>query len=81
MTYNLRYASPNPPNAGPQRRPLMRELIQRVAPDVLGTQEGLCGQINDLAADLPDYNWIGTGRDGGSRDGVLSQGTPRAAGF
>ena len=54
MTYNLRYASSTPPNAWPQRRPLMRELIQRVAPDVMGTQEGLYGQIKDLAADLPD---------------------------
>lgn len=67
MTYNLRYASSTPPNAWPQRRPLMRELIQRVAPDVMGTQEGLYGQIKDLAADLPNYEWIGTGRDGGSR--------------
>jgi endonuclease/exonuclease/phosphatase family metal-dependent hydrolase len=67
MTYNLRYASPNPPNAWPQRRPVMRELIQQVAPDVMGTQEGLYEQIKDLAADLPDYEWIGTGRDGGSR--------------
>lgn len=67
MTYNLRYASPNPPNAWPQRRPLMRELLHQAAPDVMGTQEGLYGQIKDLAADLPDYDWIGTGRDGGSR--------------
>lgn len=67
MTYNLRYASSTPPNAWPQRRPLMRELIQQTAPDVMGTQEGLYGQIKDLAADLPDYEWIGTGRDGGSR--------------
>ena len=67
VTYNLRYASSTPPNAWPQRRPLMRELIQQVAPDVMGTQEGLYGQIKDLAADLPDYEWIGTGRDGGSR--------------
>jgi endonuclease/exonuclease/phosphatase family metal-dependent hydrolase len=67
MTYNLRYASSTPPNAWPQRRPLMRELIQQVAPDVMGTQEGLYGQIKDVAADLPDYEWIGTGRDGGSR--------------
>ncbi|HWI55931.1 MAG TPA: endonuclease/exonuclease/phosphatase family protein [Bacillota bacterium] len=66
MTYNLRFASPNPPNAWPQRRPLMRELIQKVYPDVMGTQEGLHSQLQDLAADLPDYNWIGTGRDGGN---------------
>ena len=67
MTYNLRFASPNPPNAWPQRRPLMAELIAKLAPDVFGTQEGLYGQLQDLAADLPAFQWIGLGRDGGSR--------------
>jgi endonuclease/exonuclease/phosphatase family metal-dependent hydrolase len=67
MTYNLRFASPNPPNAWPQRRPLMRELIQHLAPDVMGTQEGIYSQLKDLAADLPEFDWIGLGREGGSR--------------
>jgi endonuclease/exonuclease/phosphatase family metal-dependent hydrolase len=67
MTYNLRFASPNPPNAWPQRRPIMRELIRDLAPDVMGTQEGLYPQLKELAADLPDYDWIGLGREGGSR--------------
>jgi endonuclease/exonuclease/phosphatase family metal-dependent hydrolase len=67
MTFNLRYASSTPPNAWPQRRPVMRQCIERVAPDILGTQEGLYGQLKDLAADLPQYAWIGLGRDGGSR--------------
>ena len=67
MTYNLKYASINPPNAWPQRRPLMGELIEKLAPDVLGTQEGLYGQLHDLAADLPAFQWIGLGREGGSR--------------
>jgi endonuclease/exonuclease/phosphatase family metal-dependent hydrolase len=67
MTYNLRFASPTPPNAWPQRRPLVAEVIQKLAPDVLGTQEGLYGQLQDLAADLPAFQWIGVGRDGGSR--------------
>jgi len=67
MTYNLKYASSTPPNAWPQRRPLMGELIEKLAPDVLGTQEGLYGQLQDLAADLPSFQWIGLGRDGGSR--------------
>ena len=67
MTYNLKYASTNPPNAWPQRRPLMGELIEKLAPDVLGTQEGLYGQLHDLAADLPAFQWIGLGREGGSR--------------
>jgi len=67
MTYNLRFASSNPPNAWPQRRPLMRELIESIALDVFGTQEGLYAQLQDLAADLPAFQWIGLGRDGGSR--------------
>jgi len=67
MTYNLKFASFNPPNAWPQRRPLMRELIEKIAPDVFGTQEGLYGQLQDIAADLPAFQWIGLGRDGGSR--------------
>jgi endonuclease/exonuclease/phosphatase family metal-dependent hydrolase len=67
MTYNLRYASQTPPNAWPSRRPVMKNLIASVAPDVIGTQEGLYAQLKDIAADLPDYEWIGLGRDGGSR--------------
>jgi endonuclease/exonuclease/phosphatase family metal-dependent hydrolase len=68
MTYNLRYASPRPPNAWPDRRPLMQALINREAPDVFGTQEGLYGQLRELAAGLPAYEWIGLGRAGGSKD-------------
>ena len=67
MSYNLRFASTNRPDAWPDRRPLMAELIQQLAPDVFGTQEGLYPQLQDLAADLPGYQWIGLGRDGGSR--------------
>lgn len=68
MTYNLRYASDRPPHAWPERRPLMQALIAREAPDVIGTQEGLYLQLRELAAGLPDYEWIGLGRAGGSRD-------------
>ena len=67
MTFNLRYADTKKPHAWPDRRPIMRDCIRTVHPDVIGTQEGLYGQLKDIAADLPDYSWIGTGRDGGSR--------------
>jgi endonuclease/exonuclease/phosphatase family metal-dependent hydrolase len=66
MTYNLRFASKTPPNAWPDRRPLVREVIQSVKPDVIGTQEGLHAQLLDVAADLPAYNWVGVGRDDGA---------------
>lgn len=68
MSYNLRFASVQPPNAWPERRPLMQALIEHEAPDVIGTQEGLYLQLRELAAGLPAYEWIGLGRAGGSRD-------------
>jgi endonuclease/exonuclease/phosphatase family metal-dependent hydrolase len=67
MSYNLRFASPQPPNSWPERRPLMRHMLQREAPDLIGTQEGVYTQLQDIAADLPAYDWIGLGREGGSR--------------
>ncbi len=67
MTYNLRFAAPQGPNAWPERRPLMRECIAAVSPDIFGTQEGLYGQLKDIAVDLPAYDWIGLGREGGSK--------------
>ena len=68
MSFNLRFASTQPPNAWPDRRPVMKRLIEQSAPDVIGTQEGVYSQLRDLAKDLPAYEWIGLGRAGGSRD-------------
>ena len=67
MTYNLRYASTNRPNAWVDRLPIMKQCLTEAAPDVFGTQEGLYRQLKDLERELPQYRWIGTGRDGGSR--------------
>jgi len=68
MTFNLRFASPGPPPDGWSHRfPIVREVIEKVSPDILGTQEGLYQQLKDLQTGLPMYEWIGLGRDGGSR--------------
>ena len=72
MTYNLRYASSTPPNAWSQRRPLVAECIRQVNPDVIGTQEGLYAQLKDVATDLPAYDWIGLGREGGSKSEFMA---------
>ncbi|MFD8810725.1 endonuclease/exonuclease/phosphatase family protein [Streptomyces sp. NPDC059627] len=69
MTFNLRYASTAEPNSWADRRPVMRELLLRAHPHVMGTQEGLYQQLLDIESGLgPHYDWIGTGREGGSRD-------------
>jgi endonuclease/exonuclease/phosphatase family metal-dependent hydrolase len=67
MTFNIRYAHTTPPDLWPDRRPVVQEMIQGLRPDIIGTQEGLYGQLRDMEDDLPDYGWIGLGRDGGSR--------------
>ena len=67
MTYNLRYASTTKPNAWPDRRPIVKSLLDEYAPDIVGTQEGVFAQLKDVAADQRNYDWIGLGRDGGSR--------------
>ncbi|MFE2184607.1 endonuclease/exonuclease/phosphatase family protein [Streptomyces sp. NPDC059455] len=73
MTFNLRYASDTEPNSWGQRRPVMRELLRQARPHLLGTQEGLYGQLRDIAHDLGQrYSWIGTGRMGGSRDEFMA---------
>ncbi|MET9410579.1 endonuclease/exonuclease/phosphatase family protein [Streptomyces sp. NPDC002935] len=69
MTFNLRYASTVEPNSWAVRRPVMRELLRGETPHVIATQEGLYQQLLDIESDLaPHYEWIGTGREGGSRD-------------
>lgn len=67
MTFNIRYAHTQPPDLWPDRLPVITELIERRRPDIIGTQEGLYHQLVDLAATLPAYEWIGTGRDGDSK--------------
>lgn len=65
MTFNLRYAARDA-HPWERRLPLVVELWRQARPDVVGTQEGLYGQLRDLERELPDYRWIGLGREGGS---------------
>lgn len=66
-TFNLRYASNERPNSWPERRPVMKECLRQLSPDLIGTQEGLYQQLKNIESDLPGYKWIGTGRDGGNK--------------
>ncbi len=68
MTFNLRYASDRSPHAWPDRRPAVRHVFIKHAPDVVGTQEGLHRQLLDIDADLPGYGWLGQGRAGDNED-------------
>ncbi|NWK56887.1 endonuclease/exonuclease/phosphatase family protein [Verrucomicrobiaceae bacterium N1E253] len=52
-----------------KRFPLAVELVHRMSPDVMGVQEALSGQLDDLQKKLPDYAVFGVGRDDGKRRG------------
>lgn len=73
MTYNLRYGTaPDGENSWQYRKDDVIELIRSVSPDVLGVQEALAGQIDEIVAALPEYVAFGAGRDDGLRAGEHS---------
>ena len=72
-TYNLRYD-----NAGDtgdrwvNRAPVIESMIRFYDFDILGTQEGLLNQLDDLSSALPGYGRYGIGRDDGKDAGEHS---------
>ncbi len=44
------------------RLPLVKELIERIKPDIIGLQEATKEQIADLKGELPQYSSFGEGR-------------------
>lgn len=63
MSYNVRHGSADDgPDAWKHRREHLANLIQDHAPDVIGTQECLDFQAAYLVEQLPQYAWIGLGR-------------------
>jgi endonuclease/exonuclease/phosphatase family metal-dependent hydrolase len=70
MTFNIRYGTAaDGPDAWPERRELLFEVIREAAPDVMGLQEALRGQLDELHAALPGYGEGGVGRDDGRTAG------------
>ncbi|MFD3373839.1 MULTISPECIES: endonuclease/exonuclease/phosphatase family protein [unclassified Streptomyces] len=73
MTYNVRFASATGVHRWPVRRPVMRELLRRERPHVIGTQEGLYRQLRKIEKDIgPHYDWLGTGSGGGRKDEFMA---------
>ena len=73
MSFNLRFASDEPPHSWPERRPVVARLLEQELPHLVGTQEGLHAQLQDIEADLPTYyDSIGQGREGGTRGEAMA---------
>ncbi len=73
MSFNIRLNTPHDSlNAWPNRKEKVSSQILYHAPAVLGVQEALPDQMDDLRASLKQYKSIGGGRDNGTDKGEAS---------
>jgi endonuclease/exonuclease/phosphatase family metal-dependent hydrolase len=73
MTYNLRYDNTGDGiNQWSNRKEKVFALIKKYDPEIIGIQEGLHNQLQDLKKGLPDYEYLGVGRDDGKQKGEYS---------
>jgi endonuclease/exonuclease/phosphatase family metal-dependent hydrolase len=69
-TYNIRYANnKDTGNLWVDRRAVVTNLIRFHAFDILGTQEGLKSQLDDITHALPYFSRFGVARDDGQESG------------
>lgn len=68
MTYNVRNNFDPPPDSWEERKKLVGKILDREMPDMLATQECSYRLVCDLHAIMQGYDWIGMGREGGSKD-------------
>lgn len=70
MTYNIRYDNPGDAlNAWNNRKTKLYNVINKNNPDLLGVQEALQNQMEDLKSSLREYESFGVGRDDGKQAG------------
>ena len=70
ITYNIRYNNPaDGINAWPLRKDKVSGLLKFHKADIFNVQEALPEQMDDLAAQFPDFEHVGVGRDDGKREG------------
>lgn len=70
MNFNIRYGTANDgENRWENRRELVFDLLRRHKSDVVGLQEALRFQIDEIREALPQYNELGVARDDGGTKG------------
>lgn len=73
MTYNIRYDNAGDgENAWAKRKGKVFNLLEKYDPDIIGVQEALLHQLQDISADLKVYQFLGVGRDDGKKKGEYS---------
>lgn len=70
MSFNIRYDnSGDENNQWKYRRDYAADLVKFYSPDIFGAQEVLYNQLTDLTERLPEYAYIGVGREDGKTKG------------
>jgi len=70
MSFNIRYDNPRDgDNSWENRKEMAASTVAFHGIDIMGLQEVLDHQLHDLAGMLPEYAWIGVGRDDGDKKG------------
>jgi len=70
MSFNIRFGTADDgPDRWAVRRPRALEAIRKRAPDILGVQEGLDFQLDEIGAAFPRLERFGVGRDDGKSAG------------
>lgn len=65
MSFNIRYNEPRDgANAWANRKAKVADVIRFHKADLIGVQEALYSQLQDLENFLPDFAWFGIGREG-----------------
>ena len=73
MTFNIRYGTAKDgENEWTKRKDMLFEVIREQDPDLLGLQEALDFQIDEILAAIPGYAVVGVGRDDGGEKGEYS---------
>jgi endonuclease/exonuclease/phosphatase family metal-dependent hydrolase len=74
MSFNIRFDNPDDGiNAWPNRKDQVADMTgNRYPSDIIGLQEALKHQIDELQTRLPGYSWVGVGRDDGKERGEYS---------
>lgn len=73
MSFNIRFGTANDgEDRWELRRPKTLEALQKRKPDIIGLQEALDFQVEEIRQALPNFQSLGVGRDDGKAKGEFS---------
>lgn len=73
MSFNIRFDNPNDGvNSWQNRKEYALRMLRFNEVDVLGVQEALLNQLNDITKEFPEYSLVGVGSEDGKEKGEFS---------